>query len=64
MNQSRLTFQLQQDQVPRNQQSLIENLVEDDGFPVAAFEVDENTGLWAISVYTDTSETDRYEKPY
>lgn len=55
MSQSRLTFELELDQViPLS--TLVEDLFEEDGYPVASFEINETTGIWGISVYTNPDE--------
>lgn len=55
MSQSRLTFELPLAHMDVTS-TLVEDLFEDDGYPVASFEVNEATGVWGISVYTGPDE--------
>lgn len=52
MSQTRLFFELNQPQVTQIS-ALVEDLFEMDAYPVSSFEVDEDTGLWAVSIYMD-----------
>ncbi len=52
MTQSRITFELPQDRVTVIE-ALIEARFEEEGYPVACFEIDENRAIWAVSVYCD-----------
>lgn len=55
MSQSRITFELPLNQI-ETINSAVEETFEEDGYPVACFEVDETTGIWGISVYTSPDE--------
>lgn len=57
MSQSRLTFEVQLKDIDTTS-SLVEDLFEEDGYPVACFELDEAKGIWAISVYVSPQEID------
>lgn len=58
MTQHRLHFECsQEDAVAISSQ--LDDLLEEDGVPVAAFEADEDSGIWAVSVYAAESETAR-----
>ena len=61
MSQSRLFFELNQVQVAQIS-SLVEDLFEEDAYPVSSFEMDEDTGLWAMSIYMNTDEISEAKK--
>ncbi|MGB7285623.1 MAG: 50S ribosomal protein L11 methyltransferase [Salaquimonas sp.] len=57
MNQVRLFFELPQVAVAKTS-ALVEDIFEEDGIPVSSFEIDEDKGVWALSLYLDADQSD------
>ncbi|MCB1458929.1 MAG: 50S ribosomal protein L11 methyltransferase [Nitratireductor sp.] len=45
----------------RKVSAILEDVFEEDGWPVSAFEVDEDNGIWSVSVYADTEHAQEAE---